>query len=298
MTNKASHPPTNAIGILRPATSTRQCCCRFHHQSAPFGRLLLAFSLAAVTIAATWPPSVFVAESLAITPSPLQTLSAIGCCDQNNRRCDPFLQISRGGDGDHGGTIKCRGSFSWNRIEKGGRRSVLMLSSQSHAPTDEGAEKLTMSDEPSTFQSSVGNDNGVINVLNQNIDAFLKNTSRSTTTKTFNTPPTITTSSSTLETTATPETNTAINEDESLSMWPQFDDLDKRMIKIALPCIANFAINPLIGAVDLFWVNRMGNALAVAGQAAANQVFSSAFWVVSFLPSGKLLLLFVGRASF
>jgi len=37
--------------------------------------------------------------------------------------------------------------------------------------------------------------------------------------------------------------------------------------------------------VDLFWVNRMGNALAVAGQAAANQVFSSAFWFVSFLPS-------------
>lgn len=42
--------------------------------------------------------------------------------------------------------------------------------------------------------------------------------------------------------------------DEILSIWPRMDDLDKRMIKIALPCIANFAINPLIGAVDLFWV--------------------------------------------
>ncbi|KAL7511312.1 hypothetical protein ACHAXN_008237 [Cyclotella atomus] len=69
-----------------------------------------------------------------------------------------------------------------------------------------------------------------------------------------------------------------------LSIWPQFDDLDKRITKIALPCIANFAINPLIGFVDLFWVNRMGNALAVAGQAAANQVFSMAFWIVSVLP--------------
>lgn len=29
----------------------------------------------------------------------------------------------------------------------------------------------------------------------------------------------------------------------------------------------------------------MGNALAVAGQAAANQVFNSAFWLASFLPS-------------
>ena len=54
--------------------------------------------------------------------------------------------------------------------------------------------------------------------------------------------------------------------DEVLSIWPRMDDLDKRMMKIALPCIANFAINPLIGAVDLFWVNRMGNALAVAGR--------------------------------
>lgn len=69
-------------------------------------------------------------------------------------------------------------------------------------------------------------------------------------------------------------------------LWPCGDALDQRLTKIALPCIANFAINPLIGAVDLFWVNRMGNALAVAGQAAANQVFSSAFWLASFLPSG------------
>eukprot|EP00594_Rhizosolenia_setigera_P006931 CAMPEP_0178950594 /NCGR_PEP_ID=MMETSP0789-20121207/6743_1 /TAXON_ID=3005 /ORGANISM="Rhizosolenia setigera, Strain CCMP 1694" /LENGTH=614 /DNA_ID=CAMNT_0020631345 /DNA_START=369 /DNA_END=2213 /DNA_ORIENTATION=+ len=71
----------------------------------------------------------------------------------------------------------------------------------------------------------------------------------------------------------------------SVSRWPSNDALDKRIYKIALPCIANFAINPLIGAVDLFWVGRMGNALAIAGQAAANQVFSSTFWLVSYLPS-------------
>ncbi len=72
-----------------------------------------------------------------------------------------------------------------------------------------------------------------------------------------------------------------------LSSWPCFDKLDRELIRISLPVIGNYAINPLIGAVDLFWVNRMGNALAVAGQAAANQVFSSAFWFTSFLPSGK-----------
>jgi hypothetical protein len=61
-------------------------------------------------------------------------------------------------------------------------------------------------------------------------------------------------------------------EDVLPGVWPCFDELDSKLIKIALPVIANFAINPLIGAVDLFWINRMGNALAVAGQAAANQV--------------------------
>lgn len=81
-----------------------------------------------------------------------------------------------------------------------------------------------------------------------------------------------------------------ITSERTVSIWPQFDDIDKRITKIALPCIANFAINPLIGAVDLFWVSRMGNALAVAGQAAANQVFNTAFWLVSFLPSGTSII--------
>ena len=70
-----------------------------------------------------------------------------------------------------------------------------------------------------------------------------------------------------------------------ISRWPCGDALDRRLIMVSLPVIANFAINPLIGAVDLFWVNRMGNALAVAGQAAANQVFNSVFWLTSFLPA-------------
>jgi len=82
-----------------------------------------------------------------------------------------------------------------------------------------------------------------------------------------------------------------------IKVWPCFDQLDKDLIKISLPVIGNFAINPLIGAVDLFWVNRMGNALAVAGQAAANQVFSSAFWFTSFLPSITATLVAKQHAS-
>ena len=40
-----------------------------------------------------------------------------------------------------------------------------------------------------------------------------------------------------------------------------------------------------MGAVDTYWVGQMGDALALAGLSAANQVFSSAFWIISFLPS-------------
>jgi Na+-driven multidrug efflux pump len=68
-------------------------------------------------------------------------------------------------------------------------------------------------------------------------------------------------------------------------IWPCFDELDKRLIMISIPMIINFSITPLVGANDLFWTNRMGNALAVAGQAAATQVFNSGFWLASFLPS-------------
>jgi hypothetical protein len=53
-------------------------------------------------------------------------------------------------------------------------------------------------------------------------------------------------------------------------------------------CPSLLAINPThLEPWILFWVNRMGNALAVTWDtSAANQVFSSAFWFSSFT-SGK-----------
>ena len=64
-----------------------------------------------------------------------------------------------------------------------------------------------------------------------------------------------------------------------------FDDMDKQIFVTTLPLSAIFAIMPLASASDLFWVNRLGDTLAVAGQQAANQVYQSAFWLFSFLPS-------------
>ena len=85
------------------------------------------------------------------------------------------------------------------------------------------------------FSSSDDNNDGsdsIVDAINQDKDTTIQNTSVKS------------------------STSSATVEDEKLSIWPQNDELDKRMMKIALPCIANFAINPLIGAVDLFWVNR------------------------------------------
>lgn len=71
----------------------------------------------------------------------------------------------------------------------------------------------------------------------------------------------------------------------SPSILPSGDAIDTKIFQLAFPALLNFAIGPLIGAVDTFWVGRMENAFALGGQGAANQLFSSAFWFFSFLPS-------------
>ena len=66
---------------------------------------------------------------------------------------------------------------------------------------------------------------------------------------------------------------------------PANDALDKQILKLFVPAMLNFLIIPMVGAVDVFWVGRMGSAVALASQGAANQVFQSAFWIISFVPS-------------
>lgn len=68
-------------------------------------------------------------------------------------------------------------------------------------------------------------------------------------------------------------------------VWPRGDALDKKIAALALPAVLNLLILPLVGIVDTMWVGRMREPLAIAGMQAANQVFSSSFWVISFLPT-------------
>lgn len=56
-------------------------------------------------------------------------------------------------------------------------------------------------------------------------------------------------------------------------------------MNVALPSMANLAVIPIVGAVDTFWIGRMGDALALAGQGAANQVFFSAYFLIAFIPT-------------
>ena len=67
--------------------------------------------------------------------------------------------------------------------------------------------------------------------------------------------------------------------------FPRNDETDKLIMKLFIPALLNFLIIPLVGIVDVFWVGRMGDAVALAAQGAANQVFQSAFWIISFIPS-------------
>ena len=48
--------------------------------------------------------------------------------------------------------------------------------------------------------------------------------------------------------------------------WRLGDELDKRIASLALPAVVSFMILPIAQATDLFWVGRMGEALAVASR--------------------------------
>ena len=62
-------------------------------------------------------------------------------------------------------------------------------------------------------------------------------------------------------------------------------ELDRTILTTAIPSMINLAVVPIVNSVDTFWVGRMGVALALAGQAAANQAFFTIFFLVNYLPT-------------
>lgn len=65
----------------------------------------------------------------------------------------------------------------------------------------------------------------------------------------------------------------------------QLSSLDTRVLGTAIPSMINLAVVPLVNAVDTFWVGRMGVALALAGQAAANQAFFTLYFLINYIPT-------------
>ncbi len=104
------------------------------------------------------------------------------------------------------------------------------------------------------------------------------------------------------QSTKTTQSLSGVVSQQSILQWtksiPQlFDDVDRLIFSTTLPLSAVFAIIPIASTLDLFWVNRLGDALAVAGQAAANQVYNSAFWLFAFLPTITATLVSKSHAS-
>jgi putative MATE family efflux protein len=63
------------------------------------------------------------------------------------------------------------------------------------------------------------------------------------------------------------------------------DDLDDLILRTAIPSMINLGVVPIVNSVDCFWVGRLGSALALAGQSAANQASFTVFFLIAFLPN-------------
>ena len=63
------------------------------------------------------------------------------------------------------------------------------------------------------------------------------------------------------------------------------DALDEVILKTCVPTMMNLMVVPLVNAVDTFWVGRLGLAMALAGQSAANQACFTLFFLIAFLPN-------------
>jgi putative MATE family efflux protein len=65
----------------------------------------------------------------------------------------------------------------------------------------------------------------------------------------------------------------------------QKDELDQTILSTAIPSMINLGVVPIVNSVDTFWVGRLGVALALAGQSAANQASFTIFFLIAFLPN-------------
>lgn len=69
------------------------------------------------------------------------------------------------------------------------------------------------------------------------------------------------------------------------------EDLDARILAIALPALGALAIDPLLGVVDTFWVGRIPDPAPLAALGVCTSVFSFSFFVFNFLATATAPLI-------
>ena len=69
------------------------------------------------------------------------------------------------------------------------------------------------------------------------------------------------------------------------ALKPARGPLHKEIAAVALPAMLSLAVFPVVGMVDTFFVGRMGSALSLAGQGAANAAFNFCFFVLAVVPT-------------
>ncbi|CAE7695886.1 DTX44 [Symbiodinium sp. CCMP2456] len=67
--------------------------------------------------------------------------------------------------------------------------------------------------------------------------------------------------------------------------WPRWSSLDAEILEVWAPAVANLILLPLVGSIDLFWIGQSRDPWAIAGMGAANQVYSTIYFLISFLPA-------------
>lgn len=69
------------------------------------------------------------------------------------------------------------------------------------------------------------------------------------------------------------------------ALRPTKGPLDADIAAVALPAMLSLVVFPVVGMVDTFFIGRMGSAIALAGQGAANAAFNFCFFVLAVVPT-------------
>ena len=64
-----------------------------------------------------------------------------------------------------------------------------------------------------------------------------------------------------------------------------FSQIDIDILKLSQASICNYAMTPLIGTIDTYWISRLKDPSILAGQGSADRLFNSIYSILSIAPS-------------